>query len=937
MRAKLFDLLTRLVGGSPWLVLLAALLLSFTAIAVSSNLKMETRILDLLPKGDPAAVEFDNIVRQYSSASQIMVGVEGGSRDTKVAFAKALKERAGEIVFTDKTDGTSRPYIKRVDLSFDKDFVEKHAMMLSKVRDLENLEELFTDLGLADLLMAYNDFFEREYIEDSSSVTEREKEDRAISSLKGLVEWLEGIEKVDDGDKALEKYADRVTDLLTTGDRYMFSGDDSMLIVTLIPSISMDRMDEMLAGVESLKNLIEDIRKDFPDLEVRAAGMPVMCYEEEEATIGDMGISSMVSLVLILALFVLAFRMWTAPLLAVINLIVGIIWTTGFIAIVFGRLNIMTMMFAVILLGLGIDFAIHLNASFSTARSEGKSIPDSLAAMYRRSGAGVITGALTTSVAFLALALTGLEAFIELGIVLGAGILFTLVASLTILPAMWVVHERIARRLRKGKERKSRPVRLAFPFLESSGRGMARRPWIFVGIMVALTAGALLLSRTAKFETDMLELEPPDMPSVTLHRDILKKFELHPDSTLVTTASLEKTAAIVKKMKKNRLVGQVDAITEFIPSPKEQKKRARIAKRVGEHMRGYLEPKVTIGLAGVPAFAQPPEYMSIDRVDPEEVKRFALELDRLQMNVQEMSQLAFASVKKRLQQACDRLTGGDQPEFSRILAVVKALNEGPDPGHRMAQYQRAYIPLLAHKIEKMSDTSPITLDTLPESIKERYFSVEGNNLITIYSSVDLWKEDKMDLFISAMAKVTDRATGSVVLMDRLIELVGSKGLMATYLALGAVFIILLIDFRHFGYALLGVVPLVTGFIWMIGLFILAGRSFDVNNVMAIPLILGIGIDDAVHVLHAIKRRGIQSAPQILKHTGRALVLTSLTTGIAFGSIAFASHRGMAGMGLLLVMGVAGCLMTSLFLLPPLARIFLKDKESNIADMEVRHA
>ena len=136
MRAKLFDLLTRLVGGSPWLVLLAALLLSFAAIAVSSNLKMETRILDLLPKGDPAAVEFDNIIRQYSSASQIMVGVEGGSRETKVAFARALKERASEIVFTDKTDGTSRPYIKRVDLSFDKDFIENHAMMLSKVNSV---------------------------------------------------------------------------------------------------------------------------------------------------------------------------------------------------------------------------------------------------------------------------------------------------------------------------------------------------------------------------------------------------------------------------------------------------------------------------------------------------------------------------------------------------------------------------------------------------------------------------------------------------------------------------------------------------------------------------------------------------------------------------------------------------------------------------------
>ena len=170
-------------------------------------------------------------------------------------------------------------------------------------------------------------------------------------------------------------------------------------------------------------------------------------------------------------------------------------------------------------------------------------------------------------------------------------------------------------------------------------------------------------------------------------------------------------------------------------------------------------------------------------------------------------------------------------------------------------------------------------------------------------------------------------------MDRMIDLIGSKGLMATFFALGAIFIILLIDYRSMGHALLGMIPLVAGFVWMVGLFVIFGRKFDVANVMALPLVLGIGIDDAVHVIHGVRRQGINGLPDVLQNTGRALVLTSLTTAIAFGSIAFASHVGMAGMGQLLVLGVGGCLVASLVLLPALMRIFYRNVGSNNRDKE----
>ncbi|MBW2278656.1 MAG: hypothetical protein JRF63_14280, partial [Deltaproteobacteria bacterium] len=177
LREKAFDKLAGIVSRNPWIVLGVAMLVTIGAGAASGSLKMETRILDLVPRDEPSSIEFNDIVRQFSSASQIMVGIEGDDRQQMIAFADALKERANNAVYTDK-DGSEKPYVKRTIVRADREFVEQHGLMLAKVRDLENLDELYQDLDLAPLLLAYNDFLEREYIEDTSSVTEREKEDR---------------------------------------------------------------------------------------------------------------------------------------------------------------------------------------------------------------------------------------------------------------------------------------------------------------------------------------------------------------------------------------------------------------------------------------------------------------------------------------------------------------------------------------------------------------------------------------------------------------------------------------------------------------------------------------------------------------------------------------------------------------------------------------
>jgi predicted RND superfamily exporter protein len=152
------------------------------------------------------------------------------------------------------------------------------------------------------------------------------------------------------------------------------------------------------------------------------------------------------------------------------------------------------------------------------------------------------------------------------------------------------------------------------------------------------------------------------------------------------------------------------------------------------------------------------------------------------------------------------------------------------------------------------------------------------------------------------------------------DLMKEKGRVAVLIGAIAIMLFLYLDFRSLKYALLAMVPLAVGTVWMLGMMAAMGMKLNMINVMCLPLILGIGIDDGVHVLHRYRREGKGSVPAVLKYTGRAIILTSLTTMIGFGSMALASHRGMASMGQVLFLGVGACFLSSAFVLPAIITV-----------------
>jgi predicted RND superfamily exporter protein len=219
----------------------------------------------------------------------------------------------------------------------------------------------------------------------------------------------------------------------------------------------------------------------------------------------------------------------------------------------------------------------------------------------------------------------------------------------------------------------------------------------------------------------------------------------------------------------------------------------------------------------------------------------------------------------------------------------------------------------------MASTKPITVDDLPANIMKRFVSHDGNNfLLTIYPKEGVWKNIVfLERFTHQMHKIEERVTGIPSIFYILIGIIAEDGRIAAALTLMVVFVLLLWDFRNLKLTLLAMVPLMVGAIWMVGIMQLIGQQLTMLNVIVIPLILGIGIDDGVHILHRYRVEGAGNIRTVFTSTGKAVMLTSLTTMLAFGSLIFATYRGLGSMGSALFIGVGTCFLTSIFILPAL--------------------
>lgn len=895
MREKFLKTLARLHAQHPWRILSVVVIITIILGVFASQLKQTMRWSDLLPSDDERTIEFNKVIDEFVSATSIIVVVQGEEERIK-AFAEEAVPKIKAV--SDAKDG--KPYVKRVDYKQEIDFIKDHGLMLVKANDLKNMKDVFKNPNLVPLLKNINNSFEKEYIGREESISTREKEDGAVAFLDGIEDLVKVMQKYVSTKSISKDDAQKAVDKLLLGEPYILSYDKKALILNVIPNFILMDADKIVSGTDAIQEVIDTVLLDYPDVKAGLTGMIPVGHDEMVYSQKSLGYTTIIAFVAILILLIISFRMWLAPFLALLNLLVGIIWAVGAATILVGTLNVMTSMMAVILIGLGIDFSIHIISSFTEGRMLGKPIGVAMEETFLKSGKGILTGGLTTCVAFFTMVISSSRGMKEMGLVTGVGLLAILIATFLFLPSLLVLRERRLEKKRKKDKLKGEIVRkdISFKSFGTIGEFLSRHYIATIAASIIVTVLLIFSASKITFDQNYMNIEPKGLTSIALQDTVLDKFDLSMDYALILADSVDESRSMAEKSKDTASVAMTEDISLYIPSKEEQKKRGSLINEINKAIRASV-PSKSFEVNGF--------------------EKLLKELKRLEMNVMEIQDMAFLGGQDKVDDKCSEIIGKPDDAASKniiqeLIQVIK--KDGNMAINGLRKFQKDFAPYFKESVIRMSSTEMIQLEELPVPILDRYTNRGRKQfLLTVFPVGNIWQDAEfLDRFVNDLEKISDKATGFPLVFKALIDIIGRDGRNAALLALLVVFILLWFDYRKLSHALIAMIPLITGVFWMVGLMKLAGMQLTVVNVMGLPMIIGVGIDDGVHIVHRWRIEGKGKITKVFASTGKGILLTSITTMLAFGSLVFSIWPGFASLGGAMFIGVGACFLSTVIFL-----------------------
>ena len=662
---------------------------------------------------------------------------------------------------------------------------------------------------------------------------------------------------------------------------YLSARDGRLLFLFVQPASPSEQVGFLTPFVEGVRTSAEELRP--PGVHVGLTGSPAFVAEEMAQIGHDMLVTSVVSLVAVLLLFGLAFRSLVRTALVFVPLLSGVLVTVALVAATIGRLNLMSSMFLAILVGLGIDFGIHLISRFDEARQQGKDVAEAMTDTLEGAGPGVLTGALTTVAAFLTMTVSEFTAMRELGLVAGVGVLLVLLATMTLLPCMLAGMTSAA----------AAPPRPTRHHLRRFLSAFARRPAASLIGVIAVTAGLATAIRPIAFDFDVKEFLPVDSPAMQAFKTIEDSDFYNPDFAVLIASSLPEARQWTRTLEaQTDLVARVESIATYLPTDEQAK-----------------EPVIR----DIAALARRFPTLAL-RPDPHpDGARFRAALE-------EAVEYLEVDVPLTLQMhGLASMVPGAKTLAAEARATLDALAPVPDAvlGERLANVE-ARLGSLLDGTEALlhADRTRVLPADLPDEVRSQYYrQTEAGErfVVRVFPKGSIADPAFMARFRDALATLYPEVTGYPITFLAFGELLQEGLITAGWLSLLIIILILAIDLRSARDVLASLFPLALGVVWMIGGMNLLGIPYNFANLMAIPLLLGIGIDSGVHIVHRW-RQGTSPA-EVAGTAGKAVALSSLTTMASFGSMILADHRGMQSLGETLLLGMGACLALSVIALP----------------------
>ncbi|MFN7943581.1 MAG: MMPL family transporter [Thermoanaerobaculia bacterium] len=825
-------------GRRPRLVFLLIFVVVAVAAGLAVRLRFDPDVLHLLPSKNPAVRAYREALEQFGSTDYFVAGVripEGAPLDPFEGYADRLAERM-------RASGLFQ--------SVEQKLGEPEELL----REFLPQAALFLDSGQREALAAR--------VSDAAIERRVQELHRQLETPQAMA--LREILRLDPLGLA-EVFADRLGGqrgplaVDWTSGRYL-SRDHRLLLVLGKPvrnpqDLGFNR--QLVAAMDAAKAEVDRewreiaANSDLPRPETFWAGRYIIVLDDEGLIWRDVAVNAVSSVAGVLVLFYLAYRRVSLLALVFSPLFCGLAITFGFASVAVGVLASTTAGVAALLVGLGDDFVIVLYGRYVAERRRGASVEESLRAMGGGTARGVILGAITTAATFFAFLITDFTGLWQMGLIVGFGILFCLLAVLLLVPAMIGWSEEHHRK------RETEPRLHIFAFgIDRMTRVAMRFPRATLALAAALTLVGVVLAPRLKFDDSVEALRPAGNKGILAQQEINQRFGSGFDhmSLLVEAKTLDETLALAERAaEKARAevaagrLGGVDAVTALLPPPERQ--REALAWLAAGRADGRLDPG-------------------------------------------------------RIRATFDRL----------------ATAEGLRPA--------AFAPGLDLAARALSADAPITRETLlamPQgrSLLDRYLRQVDGGWRSVVKVYNLPGRPKREIpaaateLAGALGPQTT-LTGMNVLSAALRVDIKRDAYISGAIGLCLVILLLWIDFRSLASSLLALVPLLVGILWMLAALVLFDFHLNFMNIFVITMILGVGVDYGIHVIHRyLEERGNPESDLFgaVEETARGVLLAALTTVVGFGSLGTSHYPGLVSMGNVATIGTLSTALVAILVVP----------------------
>ena len=888
---KIFHFIVGLVFRHPFSIILFSLVFAVLSVWITGEkLTFKTGRGDLVAKGLPYVKRYKEYRKHFKDLEGMVIVAEGGTPSRLAHFSETLASKLkgypdlfSQVIYKfDTSYFRSRflLYLNFEDLKSLQEKLEEHQDFIESINASPGLNPLFSQInkkissGMVNSLMT-------DFLGESGEEKKNKNDENDLNLLIRILEEM---------NRSLEKdyiYGSPWQSLFNNGEEslrdkgYLVSKNEKLLFILAVPNEDETSFTGYKDSIYSARDLIAEVKKDFPEIEVGLTGEDVISTDEMVTTQKDVELASKIALTGVALLFILAFKGIVKPLLAMFSLLIALAWSLGFTSLTVGHLNILSVVFTTILIGLGIDFGIHILERFKEERESGSEILPALQKTLQGTGQGNFSGAITTAMAFGAMALTDFIGIVELGWIAGWGILFCMIAMILLLPALVTVEEKWRKPVYAKSKEKPTTERI------SKLDQFFKHYHLIIIVCTALVLVASLSLRKNFFDYNLLNLQAKATEAVKYEMRILENAGRSAWSAAILADSLEEVREKEAKLETLSTVENLESIAVMVPE--NQKENAEFVKENLAPMLNdiYVEEEDEIfSLKALSKTLKRIRFKLQGREGKEDkVARAEKEIDKFLKRIESLQlDLAITSLEK----------------FSEELFVdYRALME---------------------ELQQNADPQFVEISGLPKSLRERFISEQGKYLITVFPSVDIWNLEKRQEYLKDLHSVDPNVTGSAVHMFNSTSLMTEGYIKGGIYAMTAIIIYVFSVFRNLRTVIFILLPVFVGSIWTLGIMDALNLKLNMANLVILPLILGIGVVNGIHITHRYREEEDKTKVVLGKSTGRAVLLSSLTTIIGFGSMMVADHYGVFSLGLVLSLGVLCCLIASITFLPALLKL-----------------